>query len=147
MSENHFQNPLQLPSCQAAIFLEALCLLKIICNCPGCGLARPEIVNSTDITPKKNSIPWASSMGGRNGKEEVGLRPTTRWGRKAPDPMSWHIAHQTRHNLGSYNENKNDRYHRNFGNCPRCRKAWGLRPQTPNQDVGWSQWTRWLGSV
>ena len=37
-----------------------------------------------------------------NGKEEVGLRPTTRWGRKAPDPISWHIAHQTRHNLGNY---------------------------------------------
>ena len=27
-------------------------------------------------------------MGGGNGKEEVGLRPTTRWGRKAPDPFS-----------------------------------------------------------
>ena len=22
------------------------------------------------------------------------------------------------------------------------RKLWGLRPQTPNQDVGWSQWAR-----
>ena len=28
-------------------------------------------------------------MGGGNGKEEVGLRPTTRWGPKAPDPFSW----------------------------------------------------------
>ena len=37
-----------------------------------------------------------------NGKEEVGLRPTTRWGRKAPDPMSGFIACSTRHNLGSY---------------------------------------------
>ena len=27
-------------------------------------------------------------MGTGNGKEEVGLRPTTRWGRKAPDPFS-----------------------------------------------------------
>ena len=37
-----------------------------------------------------------------NGKEEVGRRPTTRWGPKAPDPMSWHITHQTGHNLGGW---------------------------------------------
>ena len=35
-------------------------------------------------------------MGGGNGKEEVGLRPTTRWGRKAPDPFSGGSPH-TRH--------------------------------------------------
>ena len=29
------------------------------------------------------------------GREEVGRRPTTRWGPKAPDPFSWLIA--TRH--------------------------------------------------
>ena len=35
-------------------------------------------------------------------EKAVGLRPTTRWGRKAPDPFSWYIARQTGHNLGSY---------------------------------------------
>ena len=35
-------------------------------------------------------------------EKAAGLRPALRWGRKAPDPISWHIAHQTRHNLGSY---------------------------------------------
>ena len=35
-------------------------------------------------------------------EKAVGRRPTTRWGPKAPDPFSWHIPHQTRHNLGSY---------------------------------------------
>ena len=37
-------------------------------------------------------------------KKAAGLRPAPRWGRKAPDPISWPIAHQTRHNLGSYGE-------------------------------------------
>ena len=36
------------------------------------------------------------------GKKNVGLRPTTRWGRKAPDPISFGTARSTRHDLGSY---------------------------------------------
>ena len=61
--------------------------------------------------------PRTSSMGlgmGRTGmasrslrdrdamEKAAGLRPAPRWGRKAPDPISWHIAYKTQHNLGSY---------------------------------------------
>ena len=91
-------------------------------------------------TPAKRIkiIPWASSMGGENGKNRLGSRSLrsdpsrekaagrrTKLGRTfsfligrnghdgsanaspdplllAPDPMSWHITHQTGHNLGSY---------------------------------------------
>ena len=43
-----------------------------------------------------------TDMGSRPCREKAaGLRPAPRWGRKAPDPFSWLIAHQTRRNLGS----------------------------------------------
>ena len=35
-------------------------------------------------------------------EKAVGRCPTTRWGPKAPDPMSGFTAYQTRRNLGSY---------------------------------------------
>ena len=65
------------------------------------------------------NIPTDFVHGMGNGKEEVGLRPTTSWGAPfvflgrnghdgevspdplllAPDPFSWHIARWTRRNL------------------------------------------------
>ena len=51
-------------------------------------------------TNKNNPMDFVHGRG--NGKEEVGLRPTTRWGRKAPDPMGGFTAYKTRHNLDSY---------------------------------------------
>ena len=69
-------------------------------NCPECRFARSEIANSTYTKKEFNPMDFVHGRG--NGKEEVGLRPTTRWGRKAPDPMSGFTAYKTGHNLGSY---------------------------------------------
>ena len=47
----------------------------------------------------------ARPLRGRAAREKaVGLRPATRWGRKAPDPMSGFTAYKTRHSLGSYKQ-------------------------------------------
>ena len=54
------------------------------------------------LTPKKNSIPWTSSMGGENGKNRLGSRPL-----RSRDPSREKAA----------------------GRRPATR--WGPRPQTP----------------
>ena len=52
--------------------------LKEFVTAQNAGLHAPK--SRIRLAPKKNSVPWTSSMGWGNGKEEVGLCPTTRWG-------------------------------------------------------------------
>ena len=119
----HCSWPQQTPSVGAAhVGHDTTWAVTFFGNCPGCGFARTQIANLTYTKKEFNPMDFVHGRG--NGKEEVGLRPTTRWGAPfvfylvahvgyaspdlllAPDPSVGAAHVWTRHNLGSY------------GNCP-----------------------------